>query len=249
MPGFPKMVFLVADAGVKFDYENQSNITKMNDQNIKMSKLVFGDNEKSTKHYMFDVFNAQFMIHYLLKDSNTWNNFCSNINKYLREDGYLLITTLDGQMVHENFKDGHIKKEYISDDGQKKVLFDIVKRYPDNVDITKYEDDACLGIQIDAHIPMFMDEGVYQSEYLVLPSFLINELRSKCNMRLVETESFQNLFYVYQDFFENTANFESKLETRKFFNDVKQFYNFNDETTKNWFEYSRMNRYYIFQKL
>ena len=68
-------------------------------------------------------------------------------------------------------------------------------------------------------------------------------------MRLVESESFQNLYYVYQDFFQNTAQYESKMETRKFFNDVKEFYNQKDETTKDWFEYSKMNRYYIFQKL
>ena len=94
-----------------------------------------------------------------------------------------------------------------------------------------------------------MDEGVYQTEYLVKPSFLINELKTKCNMRLIETESFQNLYYVYEDFFTHTANFESKLETRKFFNDVKEFYNKKDEITRDWFEYSKLNRYYIFQKI
>jgi hypothetical protein len=67
-------------------------------------------------------------------------------------------------------------------------------------------------------------------------------------MRLVETESFQNLYYVYQDFFKNTANYESKEETRKFFNDVGEFYDQNNELNKSWFEYSKLNRYYIFQK-
>ena len=68
-------------------------------------------------------------------------------------------------------------------------------------------------------------------------------------MRLVETELFQNLYYVYEEFFEKTANYESKLETRKFFNDVKMFYDKKDEITKDWYEYSRLNRYYIFQKI
>jgi hypothetical protein len=248
MPGFPKMSFVLADAGQKFDYASQLNIGQMNDQNIKMLKQIFGENEKSSRHNTFDVFNAQFMIHYLLKDSNTWNNFCHNVNKYLRADGYLLITTLDGSMVDQNFNNNHITRNYITDDGEKRILFDIVKKYPDSLDINKIKGDQNLGIQIDVHMPIFMDEGVYQTEYLVNPSFLINELRSKCNMRLVESESFQNLYYVYQDFFKNTAKYESKQETRKFFNDVKEFYNLEDETTKNWFEYSRMNRYYIFQK-
>lgn len=248
MPGFPKMSFVVSDAGQKFDYTNQLKNGQMNEQNVKMLKQIFGDSENDKKHNTFDVFNAQFMIHYLLRDTNTWNNFCHNVNKYLKKDGYLLITTLDGQMVDQTFKNGHIMREYITDDGEKRLLFDIVKKYPDSLNLSKTKGEANLGIQIDVHMPIFMDEGVYQTEYLVNPSFIINELRSKCNMRLVETESFQNLFYVYQDFFNNTAQFESKQETRKFFNDVKQFYNLEDETTKNWFEYSRLNRYYIFQK-
>ena len=247
MPGFPRMSFVVSDAGQKFDYENQSKMCQMNDQNIKAIKQIFGENESSTRHYKFDVINAQFMVHYLLKDTNTWNNFLSNVDKYLKTDGYLLITTLDGLMVDQNFKNGHIMREFISE-GEKRTLFDIVKKYPDSTNVASLKGDDNLGIQIDVHMPIFMDEGVYQTEYLVNPSFLINELRSKCNMRLVETESFQNLYYVYQDFFTNTAQYESKLETRKFFNDVKQFYNLEDDTTKNWFEYSRLNRYYIFQK-
>ena len=242
MPHFPKMFFIVADAGQKFDYVNQSSIGSMNDQNVKLLKQIFGNDDKTDKFFTFDVINAQFMIHYLLKNDNTWSNFISNVNKYLRTDGYLLITTLDGNIVNSSFKDNHISKNYISKEGENKILFDIVKKY-------NSFDEADIGLQIDVHLPMFMDEGVYQSEYLVKPSFIINQLKTRCNMRLVETESFQNLYYVYEDFFQNTANFESKLDTRKFFNDVKLFYDKNDEISKDWFEYSKLNRYYIFQKI
>lgn len=249
MPHFPKINFMVADAGQKFDYLNQSTNGHMNDQNVKLLKQVFGEDEESKKYYTFDVINAQFMIHYLLKDIYTWNNFCYNVNKYLRTDGYLLITTLDGQMVHNSFDNNHISKHYIDENGQKKLLFDIVKKYSEK-DLKELKTvESNLGIQIDVHIPIFMDEDTYQTEYLVNPRFLINQLRKQCNMRLVETETFQNLYYVYEDFFVRTAKYESKEETRKFFNDVKEFYNFNDEVTKNWFEYSKLNRYYIFQKL
>ena len=249
MPGFPRMSFMVADAGQKFDYINQSTLGKMNDQNIKLLKQVFGENEKSSKHYTFDVINAQFMIHYLLQNINTWNNFCSNINKYLRSDGYLLITTLDGAMVNNSFNEnGKITYEYI-DEGQQRKLFEIKRKYGNKLDLSKLKTtEQNLGLAIDVHMPIFMEEDVYQTEYLVNPSFLIRELKTKCNMRLVETESFQNIYYVYEDFFKNTANYESKSETRKFFNDVKQFYNLNDDITNKWFQYSRLNRYYIFQK-
>ncbi len=248
-PHAPKMLFIVADGRQKLNFSNQAITGKMNDQNAKLLKQVFGDNEQSKNHYTFDVINSQFMIHYLLQDNNTWNNFCSNVNKYLKQDGYILITTLDGELVHNSFKDNHITRDYINESGQKKILFDIVKKYPNDLNINKMKKtDNHLGIQIDVHLPIFMEENTYHSEYLVIPSFLINELKTKCNMRLIETESFANLYYIYQDFFENTANYESKLETRKFFNDVKEFYNMNNSNNKNWFEYSKLHRYFIFQK-
>lgn len=249
MPHFPKVTFIVADSGQKLDYENQSKVTKMNDNNGRLLKHVFGENQKASKYNTFDVINAQFMIHYLLKNVETWENLCSNIDKFLRKDGYLLITTLDGQIVFNELKKGKLNQEYINENGQKKFMFDIKKKYPDNLDFSKLKGYDNLGIAVDVHMSLFMEEGVYHEEYLVNPSFIINEFKNKYNMRLVETETFQNLYYVYEDFFKNTANFESKAETRKFFNDVKTFYNTDDENTRKWFEYSKMNRYFIFQKL
>lgn len=248
-PHFPKITFIVADAGQKLDYENQTKVSKMNDINSRLLKQVFGENQKVSKHNTFDVINAQFMIHYLLKNVETWENLCYNVNKFLRRDGYLLVTTLDGQMVFNELKKGKLNQEYIDENGKKKFMFDIKKKYPDNLELSKLKGYENLGVAVDVYMSLFMEEGVYHEEYLVNPSFLINEFKNKCGMRLVETETFQNLYYVYEDFFKNTANFESKVETRKFFNDVKKFYNTDDENTKKWFEYSRMNRYYIFQKL
>jgi hypothetical protein len=241
MPKFPKISFLVADAGQKLDLMNQMKLTKNNEQNKKMLKQIFGDDDKSKSYQTFDVINAQLMLHYLLESKETWNNFCYNVNKYLNKDGYLLITTLDGKAANDAFVNDHITKDYIDSSGEKIVLYDIVKKYSDL--------DQNLGLQIDVFISIFMERGSYQTEYLVLPSFLINELKTKCNMRLVETETFQNLYYVYEDFFNSTAKYESKQETRKFFNDVKKFYDKTDDLVNDWFEYSKLHRYYVFQKL
>ena len=241
MPKFPKMTFLVADAGQKLDLTNQMKLTKNNEQNKKMLKQIFGEDDKSKEYQKFDVINAQLMIHYLLESKETWNNFCSNVNKYLNKDGYLLISTLDGKAVNDAFVNDHITKDYIDESGEKIVLFDIIKKYPNL--------DQKLGLQIDVFISIFMERDSYQTEYLVLPSFLIDEMKTKCNMRLVETETFQNLYYVYEDFFNSTARYESKQETRKFFNDVKKFYDKSDKLVNDWFEYSKMHRYYVFQKL
>ena len=250
MPNFPKINFIVADAGKKLDYLNQSLNSQMNDQNIKLLKQTFGDDDNTTKYNTFDIINAQFMIHYLLKDIYTWNNFCYNVNKYLRKDGYLLITTFDGNIVHNKLDNGNFSKDYINDDGQKKVLFNITKKYSTDIKLENLNTvESNLGLQIDIHAAWMFEEGGSYIEYLVNPKFLINQLRRQCNMRLVETETFQNLYYVYEDFFVRTANYESKEQTKKFFNDVKEFYNLDNELTKNLFEFSRLHRYYIFQKL
>lgn len=249
MPGFPKITFIVADAGQKFDFDNQTRLLKSSEINAKLLKQTFGQDEYSNKFATFNIFNIQFVIHYLLKNIDTWNNFCSNVNKYLEIDGYILITTLDGVIVDQTFTDDHIYKDYITDDGQKEMLFDIVKKYSGNLDPSNLNPIENLGKQIDVHLPMFMAKGVYQTEYLVNPKFIISELKTKCNVRLVETELFQNLYYVYEDFFLNTAKYESKLETKKFFNNTKEFYDMKNPNTKSWFEFAKLNRYFIFQKL
>jgi SAM-dependent methyltransferase len=249
MPNFPKMSFAIADAGQKLDYENQKNMNLSNEENIKLLKQIFGENEKSTSYQKFDIINAQLMIHYLLKDKSTWNNLCYNINKYLKKDGYLLISTLDGLEINNKFSNEHLTKEIITENGEKKIIFDIIKKYPD-IDINKLKtEEDNLGKAINVHVPIFMDQGEYITEYLVFPNFLINQLKTKCNMRLIETESFGNLYYLYNDFFLNSAEFESKAETRKYFNDVKQYYNTENNDVKCWLEYTKLHRYYIFQKL
>ena len=43
---------------------------------------------------------SQLMIHYLFKNDDTWNNFCNNVNNYLNDGGYLLVTTFDGDLIH-----------------------------------------------------------------------------------------------------------------------------------------------------
>ena len=243
MPNFPKFNFLVADASVKFNFKDQSvAIGSMTDQNAQMLEKIFGKDEKSSNTETFDLINAQFMIHYLLKDELSWGNFCHNINKFLKKDGYLLITTFDAHIVDKMFdKSGKISRYYTADDGTQRYLFDIVKKYnTDNLDQ--------LGLPIDVHMPVFMQDGVYFTEYLVSPNFLMTSLKTNCNMRLVETNLFENLFNIYKDFFETTAQYEEKEETKKYFMNTKKFYNMEDENNKNWFDFSRLNRYYIFQK-
>ena len=128
MPNFPHMDFLIGDARAEFNFKGTSKaVGKMTDGNKNLiRKSIFGKNENKLSNRKFDVFNCQLMLHFLLKDDNTWNNFCSNVNNYLADDGCLLITTFDGDMIHEQFTKnlGRIEKKYISDDGVNKKFFE-----------------------------------------------------------------------------------------------------------------------------
>jgi hypothetical protein len=81
----------------------------MNENNKKLLVNNFGKDNKDKKYKIFDVINAQFMIHYLFKDEETFNNLCYNINKYLDNNGYLIITTFDGDIVNSlNYVDNKL---------------------------------------------------------------------------------------------------------------------------------------------
>ena len=242
-PGFPNMTFLIADGGAKLNLEDQKNaIGKMSEQNMKNISSIFGENSKSKNYRKFDLISSQFMIHYLFKNQTTWDNLCFNINKFLKNYGYMMITCFDGEEVEKTFdKDGHIKAHFINDNNEEKLLFDIVRKYPKNSNLDS------VGLAIDMFNCSFMLEGTYQTEYLVTPTFLINNLKKSCNMRLVETDTFENLFNTYNEFFNSAAETESVTDTKNYFLKVKKFYDKTDDN-KNWFNFSRLNRYYIFQK-
>lgn len=243
-PGFPNMTFMVADGGAKLNLDDQLNaIGKMSELNMKNIKTIFGENSSSKSYKKYDLISAQFMLHYLLKNDTTWNNLCYNINRYLKNHGYMMITCFDGEQVHNSFdKDNHIKAHYINEKNEEKLLFDIVKKYPTDIkDVNK------TGLAIDMFNCSFMLEGTYQTEYLVSPIFLIDNLKKSCNMRLIETDTFENIFNVYRNFFENICQTESVQATKEYFFKAREFYK-NTEDNKNWFQFSRLNRYYIFQK-
>jgi hypothetical protein len=53
----------------------------------------------------YDICSCQFAIHYLFDTELSWNNFCENINMYLREGGYFICTTFDGDTIKNKLKD------------------------------------------------------------------------------------------------------------------------------------------------
>jgi len=248
LPSFPKMTFIVANSGMKFDYNNQKSLGNLNEESIKYIKEIFGEEETSKKYSKFDIFNMQMMIHYLFENKNTFDNLCYNINKYLKVGGLILITVFDGNLIDKNFINGEIKKEYISEDGKNMLLYNIIKKY-NNIISNDMSYENNLGNQIDMYNSMFLEEGSYITEYLVNPKFLIKEFKDKCKLKLVDTDLFHNMFHKYKDFFDNSAFSESKQQTNTFFTDVSKFYNNADQNNIAWYDWFKLFRYYIFMKI
>jgi SAM-dependent methyltransferase len=238
-PNWPKMNFLVADAGALLTVDDQIRaLGPMSDQNKKMLLEIF-DKEDYKK---YDIINCQFAIHYLFKTDDTLKNFMENIKKFLKPSGYILITTLDASLIHKNFDDsGHIVSHYTTQEGEKKILFDVVRKYD-----PKLKDLNKTGISIDVHLPAFED-GVYMTEYLVNPDFLISTMKTN-GFRLEDTDTFGNIYYKHKNFFDNSAKYEENQQNKKWYMKVKEFYNLDDSVNKACFAYSRLNRMYVFQK-
>lgn len=234
---FPPMFFIQSNGGIYLQYDEQIKaLGKMNlDMKNNFNKFFTWDNSRT----MFDRANCQFAIHYLFSDEYMWNNFCQNLNMYLREGGYFICTTFDGNKVKEKLKGTDRFIEYYDDNGEKKVLFDILKKYDDN-------STNPLGNAIDVHMGWLFEDGVYQTEYLVYPEFIIKSMKEKCSMELVETYTFEEIFNDNKDFLKLSSEIEESIRI-KFFKDIYKFYSPTD-INKKCYSYSFLNRFYVFRK-
>jgi SAM-dependent methyltransferase len=235
---FPPCFFIQADATSILQYDEQvKKIGRMTLDNKKLfEKFLTWDNKRT----LFDTMNCQFAIHYLLGEENSWNNFTDNINMYLREGGYFMFTTFDGDRVKERIGNNTSFSEYYENNGEKSLLFDIVKKYNDN-------DKSKFGQAIDVHMAWLFEDGVYRTEYLVFKDFIIKSLKERCQLELVETCLFEDLFNDAKDFLKLSSEIEEQEKRKKFFKDVYLYYN-ESEINKKCYKYSFLNRFYVFRK-
>jgi SAM-dependent methyltransferase len=240
-PNFPKMYFIQADAGTKLVPEEQEKaIGRMTDENRDMIRRFFGENRKK-----FDVINCQFAIHYLLKDDNTFNTLCDNINMYLEKDGYMLISTFDADLVMEKLKEnGKDIVYYTTVEGEKKVFHEIIQKFD-----RKETNMKKTGLAIDMFNPEFMNEGEYYTEYLVQKDFLAEQLYKKCGMVLIDSDTFENQYKIDKEFFTSVYMYESDEKAKKEFAKIAPFYDLKQDMNAAAYEITRLNRYYVFQKL
>ena len=244
----PPMYFINADARGLFTVKSQESIIhNMSDNNKRLIDVYLSGKKK------YDVINCQFTLHYYLSDDLSWSNFCKNVNDHIEDDGYFLITCFDGKLIYDKLM-GRQKMtvSYTDNHGNKNIFYEIIKIYND-------EDKSGIGMPIDFYNSLISNPGTYIREYLVFPDFLEKSLRENCDMELVETDSFFNLFNLYKNYFiqDQSENFSLNDTSNKRYKEIREFYlslfpNDNSDVVPDAalasFKLSMLNRYYIFKK-
>lgn len=250
----PPMFFIHADSKAVFNVESQAavipNITKMN-RDLIATHL-------SGRH-TYDVISVQFNVHYYLEDETTWSNFCENLRQHLKPNGYVLITTFDGDIVSEKLHSASKYTVWYTDNRGSRVTFFEIKKAYQNENLRRQN----YGLGIDLYNSLISNPNTYHREYLVMPDFLTQSLRTKCHLDLVESDTFENLLYMYRNYFlrddfdaisglDPNSNLKRHSEIRDFYKSIDPRYQtlFNAheiEISQASFQLMALNRYYVFK--
>lgn len=233
-PDFTKATFLQVDGSLPFTVKAQNNrfpnLTSVEKDKI---KDVFKDGVK------YDIISSQFAIHYLFGSQESVNNLIDNIKKFLRVDGYFMVTLFDPTLV-EKLLDGKDKysSNYTDDDGNRQKLFEIVKKYK------KLEDKP--GQALDVMMSWINDS--YLQEYMVTPK-LLKDTMKKAGCMLVESQNFKYLYNVNKPWFENVIQTEENKKNKQWYEKISKFFGELKGASKESKDYSFLNRYYVFKKI
>jgi len=244
---FPPMSFINADVTVLLEPEEQEKvISNMSIQNKALMQRFFPKDD--AKKQQFNCINCQFSIQYYASNETAWNNFLNNINLYLKPGGLFIVSAFDADLVVAALRDKtNYVIEYVNDKGATKPFMDIIKKYDDN---TLYEKNDIIGIgkPIDVYNATISQEGNYMTEYLIQPKFLIKEFLEKCNLELIDMDTYENQYYLQEKYLKYYAKYEANPKTRKFLLSSVDFYDQNNQINKASFQMSRLNRFYAFKK-
>jgi SAM-dependent methyltransferase len=245
----PPMYFLQASATAPFNAKAQKAAlgTMTPESMAGITKFFEGtDKQPATQ---FDAINCQFALHYMLKNEVAFGNFCDNINQTLRPGGWFLATCFDADLIIDALgKEGKHILNYTDEDGSRKILHEITKRF----ELTDAEQKSAvkngygLGCAIDMYNASFMHEGTVETEYLVDKRFLVREFAKRCGLEVVDTGLFSSVYKTNHEFFKKVAPWESSDPT--YLLKVRKFYNLENEIDRLSYEITRLNRYYVFRK-
>jgi len=197
-----------------------------------------------------DIITIFFSIHYIFDDTRKIEQLFNNIKKYLKPNGYLLITTLDGNKVFQQLKDRESIKEIIQlDSGEEKILWKIkkTKEYLKNQKHLSNlpTDVSSLKFPVEISFETFAGDDSVQ-ENLVSSEFLTNIARKYGLETVSNPELFKDfdklVFYkgsdtfdvVYKNIMDNEIINKQSIITQL-------------EKNVKLRKYSELNRYYIFK--
>ena len=239
-PNFPRMTHIQGDLrALLTDTDQEKALNSMGGDNRQLLAKHFPKNGKKS---MFDIINCQFAIHYFLETDLSWSNFKQNVKNHLRTGGFFLVTTMAGSKVRAVLKGKDNYSEFHTDkSGEKRVLFDIVKKFDDNA-------KQGTGNKIDFFASWIFEDGNYLSEYIVDEEFLIEELARDCDLVLDDHGYFDNTLDIHKDYFENYVQYQSNKDSKKFFEKVGKYYEDKDinVTCR---EFTKLNCFYVFRKV
>jgi hypothetical protein len=243
----PPATFINADVSIPLYSESQKKAKlTVNDKTITLIDKYLSGKIK------YDFINCQFAVHYFFRDTDTLAGFLRNVNDHLAVDGYLVLTCFDGHLVERmlNNKDSYTGY-YFNTNGAKTKLFEIVKKYENDSDR--------LGRAINVHNATIGDTHV--TEYLVYPEDIIRALTSFPGIELVETDTFLSFFETHRELFlrlglADIPKIEYLPGTRNFEKIRTYYYSVYDKLEKTSdnmmgkasFEFSCLNRYYVFKR-
>lgn len=236
LANFPQCYFIQGDGGVLFNYDAQlRRFGHMNEDSKKLyDKLA---------SIGIDLVSCQFALHYCFENNTKWTNFKQNLNNVLKPNGYFISTLYDGDRIMKLFdKTDKYTKYYTNDKGEKKILYEIIKKYDDKLLATNKTGNA-----IDLYASWMFGENKYVTEYLVEPEYLIKTLLEDCDLELIDTDFFDNQFELNRDFFMNYAKYDNDKETNIFLQKIAKYYEPN-EINDGCYDFTRLERYYIFRK-
>ena len=206
------------------------------------------DNQKLIKDYLvntkmqYDTVCSFFSFHYNFESERAIKSALGTLETLVKKGGEVIIVTFDGELVYNNLKKngGTLKLEYPTEDGTK-TLFEIRQRYTDE-SFGKIN----TGAAIDIYNAIFMNEGEYQTEYLVPPKKLIS-MMSKKKFSLVDTQLIEDLYEL--ELFEEKLRHEPKQSLKERLTNIINYGKKNDHVIDACHVYNSMFRYYIFKKL
>ena len=94
-----------------------------------------------------------------------------------------------------------------------------------------------------------LEENTYLTEFLVTKELMIKVMKEKCNMRLIDTATFHDLYEINKPFFMDTVLQEEHEKNKAFYMKVRKFFDQETPIDKESKIYSDLFRYYIFQKM